>query len=535
MQLTDALLLMGGLALFLYGMHIMGEGLEVAAGSKLKGLLEKLTKNRFLGMLVGLVITAVIQSSSATTVMVVGFVNAGLMNLAQAIGVIMGANIGTTATGLLIALDIGMLAPALALIGVGLVLFSKKQKIKAIGQVIAGLGILFIGMGNMSDAMKPLREVPAFQQMMTSFSNPIIGIAVGALFTAVIQSSSAAIGILQALAFQGLIGLDSAVFVLFGMNIGTCITSILSSIGTNRNARRTALVHLLFNIIGTAIFVALSTLLPFTDWVKALARDNPKAQIALAHTIFNVVTTLLLLPAGTLLAKIATKLIPGEDRVPEQPKLQFIDDRIFGASSMGILQLTQEVDRMERLARENLQSAMESFVNKDDKRLAIIAENEEVLDYLNKEITKYLVKINAMELDLKEAKMVSALFHVTSDLERIGDHAQNIADYTRGRLEGNVHFSQDAIAELTDLSTKVFQIVDDAYVLFHDKGEAHLEQIEAQEAVIDALTEQYQAHHIERLRANRCTPETGLIFVEILTDLERVADHATNIAEALSK
>ena len=305
---------MGGLALFLYGMQMMSNGLEAAAGNRMKQILEKLTANRFLGVLVGAGITAVIQSSSATTVMVVGFVNSGMMTLRQAVWIIMGANIGTTITGQLIALDIGEVAPLLAFAGVALIMFTKKKKVHHIGLIVAGLGVLFIGMGMMSSSMMPLRESEAFISLMTRFSNPVLGILAGMVFTAIIQSSSASVGILQALAASGLIGLDSAVFVLFGQNIGTCITAVLASIGTSRNAKRTTIIHLMFNVIGTTIFTLVCIFLPLTTWVESFTPGNAPAQIANMHTLFNVVTTLLLLPFGNMLATLATRILPGKKR-----------------------------------------------------------------------------------------------------------------------------------------------------------------------------------------------------------------------------
>ena len=315
MELKDILGLLGGLALFLYGMQMMSQGLEAAAGNRMKQILEKLTANRFLAVTVGAAITAVIQSSSATTVMVVGFVNSGMMTLRQAVWIIMGANIGTTITGQLIALDVGMLAPLFAFIGVSMVVFLKSEKAHHIGGILAGLGVLFIGMEMMGDAMRPLREVPEFVSLMTKFSNPVIGIGVGALFTAVIQSSSASVGILQSLASNGLIGLGDAVFVLFGQNIGTCITAVLAAIGTSKNAKRTTLIHLSFNIIGTVIFTIACLVLPLTAMVESWTPGNAPAQIANMHTLFNIVTTLMLLPVGQYLANFAERLLPDREKI----------------------------------------------------------------------------------------------------------------------------------------------------------------------------------------------------------------------------
>ena len=325
MDITNIFSLLGGLALFLYGMNIMSEGLEVAAGNKMKAILEKLTSNRFLGVAVGALITALIQSSSATTVMVVGFVNSGLMKLENAIWVIMGANIGTTITGQLVALDVGEIAPLVAFIGVALISFVKIKRLDAIGLICAGLGILFMGMEMMSGAMVPLREVPEFVNLMTQFSNPVLGIAFGAIFTAVIQSSSASVGILQALAISGAIQLDSAIYVLFGQNIGTCITSVLASIGTDTNAKRATCLHLMFNVIGTVIFVILSFIFPFADIMKTIAPTNVAAQIANTHTVFNIATTVLLIPFGQYMVKLSKIILKDKPNEMEDLQLKFLD------------------------------------------------------------------------------------------------------------------------------------------------------------------------------------------------------------------
>ena len=399
MKITDFFSLLGGLALFLYGMQMMSNGLEAAAGNKMKQILEKLTANRFLGVLVGAGITAVIQSSSATTVMVVGFVNSGMMTLQQAVWIIMGANIGTTITGQLIALDVGAIAPLLAFLGVALVVFIKKQKVHHYGLILAGLGILFVGMDMMSAAMMPLRESEAFISLMTKFSNPFLGILAGAVFTAIIQSSSASVGILQALASSGLIGLGNAVYVLFGQNIGTCITAILASIGTNRNAKRTTIIHLMFNIIGTIIFTTVCILTPLTDLIESLTPDNVAAQIANMHTLFNIVTTLLLLPFGTYLAKLARKILPEKkDENVDVMHMEFIRpmetkrDTQIGLSAIAVTSIRKEIHRMMTMAKENVDRSFEAVKEGKTTLLEEVREREEYIDFLNKEISKYISK-----------------------------------------------------------------------------------------------------------------------------------------------
>ncbi len=531
MGITDVLGLLGGLALFLYGMRIMGEGLELMAGSRLKSILEKLTSNRFLGMIVGMALTAIIQSSNAMTAMTVGFVNAGLMDFTQAIGVIMGANIGTTITGQLIALNITAIAPLFAFAGVLLFLFVKNKKTHYLGQVLVGLGVLFMGMNMMSSSMAPLRDVPWFQQAMTSFSNPLLGVGVGALFTLLIQSSSASVGILQAMALQGLIGLDSAIYVLCGQNIGCTIAAVMAAVGGNKGAKRTALVHLLFNVIGTAIFVIFAQLTPLVSWIEGITPGNGVAQIANAHTIFNVATTALLLPCANLLAKVAVKLIPGTDEV-QGPKLMHIKDIPFGAVSLGIAQVDAEVARMEGLARNNLQIALDSLFDDNADDLQVVYDNEEIIDFLNKEITSALVRLNAMGLTDYDAKRLSGMYHVLSDIERIGDHAENIAGYARHLREKGRTFSQEAREELYAISQQVYEIMDAAYAHLTHPLDGKMKAIDEMEETIDLAKENYEANHIRRLNENQCTPDLGMIFIEILTDLERVADHALNIAQA---
>ncbi len=530
MQWTDILGLMGGLALFLFGMRLMGEGMELLAGSRLRSILERLTRNRLLAMLVGMLLTAVIQSSNAVTAMTVGFVNAGLMEFERAIGVIMGSNIGTTITGQLIALNITELAALFAFVGVILFLFMKSKRLHHLGQVLAGLGILFMGMRMMSSSMAPLKDVQWFVNAMVSFSNPFIGVAVGALFTLLIQSSSASVGVLQALALQGLIGLNSAVYVICGQNIGCTIAAVMAAIGGNKGAKRTALVHVMFNVIGTLVFIVICQLTPYVSWVESLTPGNGAAQIANAHTIFNIVTTLLLLPCANLMAKLAKLLIPGEDLDDTSQRLVHIT-QTFGAASIGMAQIKSEIARMEALARGNLHTAVDALFTKNGQ-LDTVHHNEDTIDYLNKEITKALVRVNAMELPEEDADKVSGWYHAISDLERIGDHAENIAGYVEHMREAGGAFSGTAMAELRTLADRMYTIFDDAYAYFCDKASGNMDDIEAQEQAIDDLVAEMQAGHIRRLQANECGADMGMLYVEILTDLERAADHALNIAEA---
>ena len=397
MELSNIFSMLGGLALFLYGMNMMSNGLELAAGNKMKSILEKLTSNRILGVLVGALVTAVIQSSSATTVMVVGFVNSGLMSLTSAVWVIMGANIGTTITGQLIAINITALAPLFAFIGVAMIVFFKSKKLDAIGTVIGGLGILFIGMETMSKAMVPLRTMPEFVGLISKFQNPLIGIIVGALFTALIQSSSASVGILQALAKSGVMTLSSSIYVLFGQNIGTCITSVLASIGTSKNAKRTTIIHLSFNIIGTVIFVTISLLFPFAHLIESITPNNVAAQIANVHTIFNITTTLLLLPIGTKL--VATKILPEDKEESEHMSLKYLDFSIFendfhiGTSAIANTQLFNETQHMLNVANHNVKRAFELLDHFDQEKYERLLKDENYINYLNQQIIDFTTEV----------------------------------------------------------------------------------------------------------------------------------------------
>lgn len=540
LKITDFFSLLGGLALFLYGMQMMSGGLEAAAGNRMKQILEKLTANRFLGILVGAGITAVIQSSSATTVMVVGFVNSGMMTLSQAVWIIMGANIGTTITGQLIALDIGVLAPLMAFVGVALIVFVKKKKIHHYGMIIAGLGVLFIGMDMMSSSMMPLRESETFISLMTKFSNPLLGILAGAAFTAVIQSSSASVGILQALATSGVVNLSSAVYVLFGQNIGTCITAVLASIGTSRNAKRTTIIHLCFNIMGTVIFTIVCMVSPLTSLVESFTPDNVAAQIANMHTLFNVVTTLLLMPFGYKLAKLATRILPekaGEEN-DEEMHLEFIRpmeikrDNQIGQSAIALSGIKGEIHRMMEMAKINVESSFEAVKSGKTAMLPELEEREEYIDFLNKEISKYISKILVNESNSKDAKYISALFKVCGNLERIGDHAINICEYTKRLEERKIKFSAEAVAEIEEMKKISSQALELIGNLEKD-AKKDVKEVAKLEQVIDEMTDEYRAHQITRMQSGKCSDEACVLYSEMLTDFERIGDHILNIAQEI--
>ena len=542
MKISDLCMLLGGLALFLYGMQMMSGGLEAAAGNKMKTILEKLTANRFLGVLVGAGITAVIQSSSATTVMVVGFVNSGLMTLGQAMWIIMGANIGTTITGQLIALDISMIAPFIAFIGVVMIVFLKGEKLHHLGSIIAGLGVLFIGMDMMSSAMLPLRDSEGFIHLMTSFKNPVFGILAGMLFTAVIQSSSASVGILQALASGGLIGLSSSVFVLFGQNIGTCITAILASIGTSRNAKRTTILHLAFNVIGTCIFVAVCLLTPFTAFMESLTPGNPAAQIANVHTVFNVATTLILLPFGGLLVKAAKLLLPDRGEEEEETmRLMYLKPQAFhgehqiGAVTLAISQLRQEISRMLRFANENVNLSFNAVKESTEKDMKRILYNEEYLDYLNAEISKCISRLISMEMPVGDSRIMNGYFKIAGNIERIGDHSMNVAGYAQALKRDSLRLSKMALEEVEQMHSISLQIMETLDVREGEDSMHLLEKIAKMEQLRDDMNERFRQNQIGRMMRGDCPAQASILYSEMLTDFERIGDHALNIAEEYAK
>lgn len=542
MNFTYAMGLLGGLALFLYGMQMMSAGLESAAGNRMKGILEKLTANRFTGVLAGALITAIIQSSSATTVMVVGFVNSGMMTLNQAIWIIMGANIGTTITGQLIALDVGAIAPLLAFLGVASIVFLKNERMKHTGEILAGLGILFIGMDMMGEAMKPLAASEESVSILTSFENPLLGIAAGTVFTALIQSSSASVGILQTLADSGVIGLGSAAFVLFGQNIGTCITALLASIGTNVNARRTTVIHILFNVFGTVVFTILCLATPIIPMVESWTVGNAPAQIANLHTMFNVVTTLLLLPVGTWLGKIAMVILkdPKDGQPAEGMHVQYLLDlkhirtEKLGASMVCVEGIKKELFRMVDMAGENVQEAFDVVETRSKEKLEKVFQREEYVDFLNKEISRYITSAVSFETTTSGSRIFNSLFAITGNVERISDHAMNIAGYVKMLSEKNIIFSKRAQEELTEMK----DICQRLFVLLQETPADHKEwhsTVACMEQQMDDMTAQFRDNMYERIQEGKCSDEGSVLFSEMLTDFERIGDHSLNIADEVLK
>ena len=542
MQISDLISMLGGLALFLYGMTMMSDGLEAAAGDKMKTILEKLTANRFLGVVVGAVVTAVVQSSSATTVMVVGFVNSGLMTLNQAVWLIMGANIGTTITGQLVALDIGALAPLFCFIGVAMIAFLKSPKIHNWAMIPAGLGMLFIGMDMMSAAMSPLRDSQLFVDIVSTFSNPIVGILVGAIFTALIQSSSASVGILQALAMGGAIQMNTAVYVLFGQNIGTCVTSVLASVGASRAAKRTTYIHMMFNIIGTIAFTLIAVSFPFVEFVESLSPGDVTKQIANTHTIFNIVTTLALLPLGNYMAKLTYKILPEiPEEIPTDLHLEFLNEEntsmtekgSLGASILHLDLLKAEVFRMLSMAREAVVLGYDAVMNNDSSYLQKAEEIEEYLDYLNKEISHYISHSIGFETNEKISTAMSRYYGIVGNIERIGDHANNINNYVTMMKEKNIVFSAEALSQLGAMkavSVEAIERLEDA-----SQPGSLVPDVSVLEEAMDDMTVRFRDEHVERMKAGACGEDATILFSELLTDFERIGDHALNIAQQLTK
>lgn len=534
MEVTTVFSLLGGLGLFLFGIKTMGDGLEQAAGSKMKRLLEALTRNKFTAVLVGLLVTAVIQSSSATTVMVVGFVNAGLLSLSKAIGVIMGANIGTTVTSLMLSvkLNFGALFTA---VGAICQLAGNRSSFKLLGQIMMGLGILFVGMDAMTAAMEPLRDWQGFRDMMELAKNPLVGVLVGAGVTALLQSSSASVGILQALAATGAISLQASLFILFGQNIGTCVTALLASVGANRTAKRAAVVHLLFNVIGAALFIVLALVLPLASWIETLAGANLRLQIAFAHIIFNVVTTLLLLPISGLLEKLAYLVVRGEDKQQEPMRLEYFDARLFSTPPVAVQQLFREVQRMADIVAVNYRFAMQYYFAPKDLAVDEFDNREQVIDYLNAEITQNLIELKGLNLRADDIRLVGSLFHVVNDLERIGDHSMNIVEIGSARKKEKLRFSGKAEREIEELSGIVTSMLDKSiHIVKRQITDVEIigEVIEL-ESQVDKLCEALADHHVDRVKNKKCTPRNGMLYLDMLNNLERIADHADNLASSV--
>ena len=540
MDIFNVLTLIGGLCLFLFGMNLMGDALERSAGSKLEMMIAKLTTGKFAGLLTGLGVTAVIQSSSATTVMVVGFVNSKLMTLKQAIHVIMGANIGTTVTAWILSLSgisgsnifLKLLKPSsftpiLALIGIVFLMFTKSNKKKDIGVVLLGFATLMYGMETMTGAVSGLRDIPAFQDMFIMFKNPILGVLVGAILTAIIQSSSASVGILQALAATGAVSYGAAIPIIMGQNIGTCITALLSSVGTTKNARRAALVHLSFNVIGTIVCLGSFTIAQ-AAFAPALLNDSAThAGIAIAHSIFNVACTLLLLPMSGLLEKLAYKLIPDDEQIEIVSEL---DDRLLATPAIALECAHNLTFDMAKIATEALKTSVECLTSYDKVKAAVIREAEDKTDHLEDLIGSYLVKLSTKQLNENEGTMASMILKAIGDFERISDHAVNILESTEEMYEKGIVFSDNAKVEMDSLSAATTEIVNLSYSAFIENNIERANLVEPLEQVIDRMKELLRTRHIDRLRIGDCGIEAGFVWNDLITNMERVSDHCSNIA-----
>ncbi|TQQ85468.1 Na/Pi cotransporter family protein [Peptacetobacter hominis] len=525
--------LMGGLGLFLYGMNLMGEGLQKSAGAKLKNIIKLLTSNIFMGVLVGTAVTAVIQSSSATTVMVVGFVNAGIMTLSQAIGVIMGANIGTTVTAQLVSFDLTGMAPVALGVGIVLYMFSKNPKIKHISEILIGFGMLFTGMEFMKDAVEPLKNYQGFNDMLISFGKyPLLGLLLGFGITAIVQSSSASMGMLVAIAAEGLIPLSAALPILYGQNIGTCVTSLLSSIGANKNAKRAAVMHLIFNVIGTILFLIFLNA-PVVALVTKLDPGNVARQIANTHTLFNIISVIFLLPFNKLIIKLSMKIIPdkkGDTDDDEVKTVKYLDDRMLETPSIALANTMKETLRMGNKAKESLDSSIAALLEKSEHRIDKVFEKEEIVNTLQKAILNYLLKLSKTALDDDSREVVDNLFNTVNDIERVGDYAKNIAELSKVAIDTDLDFSAQGKEQLEEIYSSVISAYKYSLeALKNDDINLAYKVLQIEENV-DMMEKTCRAGHMYRLNNNLCSIDNGVVFLDIITSLERVSDHSVNIA-----
>ena len=525
--------LIGGLGLFLYGMTLMSDSLEKAAGAKLRGILELFTKNRYVGIIVGVVFTAIIQSSSAATVMVVSFVNAGLMTLYQAIGVIYGANIGTTVTSQLVSFNLSQYAPVFIMAGVLMLMIFKNPTVKKAGEVVIGFGILFLGISTMSSSMGALKELPAIQDLFMSLDNRFFALLLGLVITAIVQSSSVTVSIVLLLAQQGLLPLKICFFIILGCNIGACMSAMLASLSGKKNAKRAALIHLLFNIIGSIIMAVI--LLIGSNWIEALimhiSGGNLGRCVANTHTIFKVFQVIILMPFMSWIVKLTYLIVPGEDNdVEDEYEMKYIGDGDRLSSATAIPQVCSEISHMGEIAIGNLEKALDALLTKDDKAAKEVFEVEKRIDYMNKEITDYLVKANQISLPVGDRKKLGALFHVVSDIERVGDHAENIAEDVEKLIDMKEDINGmagDEIRRMQEMTVKILHLSMD---MFNLEDDSHLQEILDLENAIDAKERELQDLHVKCLTTGECSAQVGMMFSDLASNLERVADHATNIA-----
>ena len=538
MSFGTILTMAGGLGLFLFGMELMSDSIGRVAGARLRRILEIFTTNRFMGMIVGIIFTGIIQSSSACTVMVVSFVNSGLMNLYQAAGVILGANIGTTITSQLVSFNLSKIAPLILLVGVVVMMFTKKEKVRKVAEVVVGFGILFVGLSTMSQAMANMKNEPQVVNLLMSLKNPFLATLMGFALTAIIQSSSVTVSIVLLLANQDLLPLPITLYIILGCNIGACATAMLASMTGKKDAKRAALIHLLFNIIGTviiyiALFVAGDQIV---ELIKSISADNGRF-VANAHTLIKIAQVIMLFPFTGWLVKMTYLIVPGEDQkvgYRESYQLKYIGDKVVFNPATAVVEVIKELERMASLAEENLNRAMNALITLDEEDIEEVYEVEKNINFLNHAITDYLVKINQTTLPIEDLNSLGALFHVVNDIERIGDHAENVADAARQRKEEGVSISKEAQKELGDMLEMVNKIIRYAVEMFAKSDESHMQEIVTLEDQVDEKERELQKKHVERLTKGECSPEAGMIFSDIVSGLERVADHATNIAFAIT-
>lgn len=534
MNIENLLSLIGGLGLFLYGMTVMGDSIEKAAGAKMRSFLDFFTKNRFIGVLFGMLFCAIVQSSSATTVMVVSFVNAGLMNLVQAAGVIMGANVGTTITSQLVAFNLSQAAPVFLMLGVIITMFCKNNKVKQIGEVVLGFGVLFMGLSLMSGSMEGMKESPFVVNLLHGINNPFLGIIIGFIITAIIQSSSVTVSIVLLMAQQGLLPLWICFYIILGCNIGSCTTALLASISGNKDAKRAAMIHFLFNVMGTIVIAAI--LLLGESWVEAgireISGDNIGRCVANAHTFFKVFQVIILFPFAKWIVKLTYFFVPDKAGKEKQEgfQLEYIGPSSVFSPNTAVVEVTKELERMGHIAVENLIKAVNVLIKPEDKIIEEVYETEQQINYMNHAITDYLVKISQSTLPIDDMKNIGGLFHVVNDIERIGDHAENAADSAILSKEKNISFSKESEEELLEMLNRVIKITNYSIDMFSNNSKEHLQEILDLENGIDQMERDLQEAHVERLKKGQCRQEAGMIFSDIISGLERVADHATNIA-----
>lgn len=531
MNSTMIISMLGGLGLFLYGMKLMSEGIEKVAGAKMKTILEWCTKNRFIGVVVGTIFTAIIQSSSAATVMVVSFVNSGLMNLMQAVGVIMGANIGTTITAQIVAFNLDSIAPIFVIAGVVMIMFFKNETVNKVGEVVFGFGALFLGMSLMKDSMAGIKDSVTIMKMIGSLENPLIAILVGLVITTILQSSSASVGILVTMAASGLVDLSMCFYVILGCNIGACTSALLVGLTGKKDAKRAALIHLMFNIIGSIIMLLI--LLPFgghvETWINSISAD-PSRAVANTHSIFKIFQVIILFPFAGWIVKLTQLMVPGEDEKAEKYELKYISLDKSVSPAVAVIEVTNEIKRMGEIANYNLERSMEALMTGDKNIIDEVFEREHEVDYLSRKITDFLVKINQL-LPVSETRNIAGYYHVVSDIERIGDHAENIAEFAQTKLNEDIVFSEKGSAELQNMFNVMNKEVKLALEAFTERNEEHLKEILALEDEVDDLEKQLQKNHVRRMSKNECSPKAA-IFSDLISNFERVSDHATNIAFA---